>query len=107
MTVFPSRALDDLGRCCGRKPLFYKMASGWERKKDPHHFCCTCGAEFAPDGAQRANRLWRAVEGGFVPANTEGGNFKPEDWSDFFNVEPSKRQRWRFQRQQEIYRRMA
>lgn len=107
MIVFLPRSLDDRGRCCGRKPLFYKTARGMQVSKDPHHFCATCAGEFSPDGKQRANWAWTAVEGGFVPRNTEGGNFKPEDWADFFAVEPSKRQKWQSQRQQEIYRRFA
>ncbi len=107
MIVFLPRSLDEMGRCCGRKPIFYKTTRGLQASKDPHHFCCTCGADFTPDGKQRANWAWASAEGGFVPTHTEGGNFKPEDWAEFFAVEPSKRSRWRSDRQQEIYRRRA
>lgn len=64
--VLPAARLDDLGRCCGRKPLTYRRTRAL--------FCCRCNREF--DDAtltQRANFSWRAVPGGFVPSSTLAG----------------------------------
>ena len=47
--------LDDKGRCCGRKPIFYKGGSWRSPLGAPLHFCCECNREFGPDGNQRAN----------------------------------------------------
>jgi hypothetical protein len=50
--------LDDKGRCCGRKPLVYKRASG------PRHpaglFCCRCDRSYTADGEPQANWAWNA-----------------------------------------------
>jgi hypothetical protein len=44
-------ALDEKGRCCGRKPLVYK--------RDPHLFCTRCDRAFDPDtGKQIGNWAW-------------------------------------------------
>ena len=63
----PPRRLDDLGRCCGRKPIAYKR---------PAHrlFCYRCCAEYAPDGTQRPNWAWRATQDGFVSTYPDNGN---------------------------------
>ena len=65
--IFPDRHLDADGRCCGRKPLFYKTRMGFRDGWDPHHFCTRCDAEYDTDGKQRPNWAWTAVEGGYVP----------------------------------------
>ena len=61
--------LDEHGRCCGRKPLFYKGGSWRSPKGAPLHFCCRCHREYGPDGMQRANWAWKAVAFGFVRVN--------------------------------------
>ena len=107
MIVFLPRSLDAQGRCCGRKPIFYKTHRMAKSLKDPRHFCATCSAEYTPDGQQRANFAWKSVPGGFVPANTDGLNFKAEDWTEFFAVDPSQRSKWKFHREMENARRSA
>lgn len=47
------------GRCCGRKPLFYK-------RPKPHMFCSRCCREFDSDGRQSQNWAYRAESGGFM-----------------------------------------
>jgi hypothetical protein len=71
MMVFPSRTLDPYGRCCGRKPLFYRTKSGLKSVTDPHWFCDRCCAEYAMNSEQRENWAWLAVEGGFTPKYPE------------------------------------
>lgn len=54
--------LDDKGRCCGRKPIFY---SSWRSPlMAPLHFCCDCCREYGPDGQQRQNWAWKEVSPG-------------------------------------------
>lgn len=53
-------SLDQQGRCCGRKPLFYKGGSWRSPPGSPMHFCCECHREFGPDGKQRPNWAWPA-----------------------------------------------
>lgn len=52
--------LDDLGRCCGRKPLLYKRPT-------PHLCCLKCSAEIDPStGRQVANWAWEPDGDSFV-----------------------------------------
>jgi hypothetical protein len=60
------KALDEQGRCCGRKPLHYKTARGMKERADPHRFCTRCDAEFSMDGQQRANWAWTREGAEFV-----------------------------------------
>jgi hypothetical protein len=53
--------LDDKGRCCDRKPLFYKR--GWNNR-GPHHFCPRCAREYTEAGEQRENFHWKEVAPG-------------------------------------------
>lgn len=66
-------SLDTKGRCCGRKPIFYKGGS-WRSPVDaPLYHCCECSAEFWPDGHQRANFAWEEVAEGFVAKKMDYG----------------------------------
>jgi hypothetical protein len=57
--------LDELGRCCGRKPIFYKGGNWRSPPQAPMHFCTRCSREYGPDGQQRANHSWaKCVECG-------------------------------------------
>ena len=59
--------LDEKGRCCGRKPIFYKTRSGLQTQHDPHHFCTRCCAEFDGEtGVQRTNWQWHAMGNGLL-----------------------------------------
>ncbi len=50
--------LDNLGRCCGRKPIVYK--------REPHLFCWRCDRAYNPEtGEQIANWAWRMGENGW------------------------------------------
>lgn len=64
--------LDDKGRCCGRKPIFYKGGS-WRSPLDaPMHFCDVCCREFGPDGIHRENWAWkRGTDGELVPVSSK------------------------------------
>ncbi len=64
--VYAPRKLDDHGRCCGRKPLFYQL-NMYRKGRDPHYFCTRCNAEYTPAGEQRGNWAWQRIEGGFTP----------------------------------------
>lgn len=64
--VEPAAKLDAKGRCCGRKPLYYRTYRGAGTRRDPHHFCCVCDREFWPSGEQRPNWAWMECEGGFA-----------------------------------------
>lgn len=58
--VTAPKKLDDKGRCCGRKPLVYKV---------PQHrlFCARCDAQYDPQtGIQVANWAYRAAADGFA-----------------------------------------
>lgn len=60
--------MDDKGRCCGVKPLYYKGGSWRSPLQAPMYFCCRCSREY--DGAtkiQRPNFAWKFVNGEFVP----------------------------------------
>lgn len=60
--------LNEHGRCCGRKPIFYKGGSWSSPPGAPLYFCCECCREFGPDGAQRENWAWkRAATGELLP----------------------------------------
>lgn len=65
----PSKArLDEKGRCCGRKPIFYKGGSWRSPPGSPMHFCCGCQREFGPDGEHRPNWAWmKDSNGQLVP----------------------------------------
>lgn len=58
--------LDEKGRCCGRKPLFYKGGSWRSPRNAPMYFCCTCHREFGPKGEQRENFAWKLENGAWV-----------------------------------------
>lgn len=58
----PSR-LDAKGRCCGRKPIFYKGGSWRSPPGSPMYFCCECDREFGPDGRQRPNWKYKKCPG--------------------------------------------
>lgn len=66
LTLSP-KTLDEQGRCCGRKPIFYKTRRGMGSQRDPHHFCCRCCAEYDVEGRQRGNWAYLKAENGFVP----------------------------------------
>lgn len=51
-------SLDDKGRCCGRKPIFYSGGNWRSPPQAPMHFCTRCSREFGPDGQQRPNHSW-------------------------------------------------
>lgn len=55
---------DNEGRCCGRKPLFYKGGSWRSPPGSPKYFCTRCFREFGPDGKQRPNFAWQRTEDG-------------------------------------------
>jgi hypothetical protein len=50
--------LDEKGRCCGRKPIFYKGGSWASPLEAPMYLCTRCDREFGPDGKQRDSRAW-------------------------------------------------
>jgi hypothetical protein len=56
--------LDAKGRCCGRKPIFYKGGSWRSPLSAPMHFCCDCNREYGPDGQQRDNWAWKKDNAG-------------------------------------------
>ena len=58
--------LDSSGRCCGRKPLYYKGGSWRSPTGSPMYFCGKCMREFGPDGEQRENFAWKKSGGGFI-----------------------------------------
>lgn len=61
--------LDEKGRCCGRKPIFYKGGSWRSPKEAPMHFCGECCREFGPDGVHRESWAWkRDANGELQPA---------------------------------------
>ncbi len=80
--VFKPRQMTEEGRCCGRKPLFYKTSRGMKVVKDAHYFCTTCDAEFGVDGKQRANWAWIAKPQGFAPV------YRNEVHSSFERAKP-------------------
>lgn len=48
--------LDEKGRCCGKKPIFYK--------RPPRHFCPRCDRAYdAVTGEQIENWAWRKAPG--------------------------------------------
>lgn len=57
MSSEPSKSLDDKGRCCGRKPLIYKVPTF-------RRFCSRCGREFNRDRQQVENWAWAKNEDG-------------------------------------------
>lgn len=48
----PARRIDERGRCCGRKPLHYKLPA-------PRWFCARCDRQYGANGWQQANWCWR------------------------------------------------
>lgn len=50
------------GRCCGRKPLFYKRDYRTNAPR-PHHFCTRCDAEYDEGGTQTPNWQWAEMDG--------------------------------------------
>jgi hypothetical protein len=63
--VMNGKRLDELGRCCGRKPLFYKRPTD-TYVPGPHHFCTRCDAAFSADGQQIDNWAYVNTAAGFV-----------------------------------------
>ena len=58
-------ALDEQGRCCGRKAHQYKTKTGfWKTTPDPHSCCFKCNREYGPDGKQRPNYAYTLGEDG-------------------------------------------
>lgn len=57
--------LDTKGRCCGRKPIFYKTSNGIRSCPDHHYYCSRCRREFSPNGEQRESSSWVIDEGRF------------------------------------------
>lgn len=59
--------LDDMGRCCGRKPLDYTRGYGTSLQA-PHKFCTRCDRSFDSDtGDQIENWAWhKGDDGEFV-----------------------------------------
>ena len=55
--------LDTKGRCCGRKPIFYKGGSWASPLGAPLYFCPKCNREFSPDGKQRPNWAYKQCPG--------------------------------------------
>jgi hypothetical protein len=67
--IFRARQLDELGRCCGRKPLVYK--------RDRFRVCMRCNAAFdLEQNFQIKNWAWKPVEGGFTPTYPESEGVK-------------------------------
>lgn len=63
--------LDDKGRCCGHKPIFYKGGSWCSPLGSPKYFCTRCARDFGPDGEQRENFAWvKNNAGDFVAVGT-------------------------------------
>ena len=48
------------GRCCGRKPIYYKGGSYCSPPGSPMYFCDRCDREYGPEGQQRGNFAWDA-----------------------------------------------
>lgn len=55
--------LDPLGRCCGRKPIFYRGGSWMSPPGSPKHYCPRCDSEYGTDGKRRANWAWAVCVG--------------------------------------------
>lgn len=57
----PAKALDERGRCCGRKPIEYR--------REPHKFCPRCDRAFdSVTGEQIGNWAYtRDADGTFTP----------------------------------------
>jgi hypothetical protein len=69
-TVWTPSRLDD-GRCCGRKPNFYKTRKGWDIVE---YYCCfRCDREYASDGVQRQNYAYKLDEKGNYRRDTAEG----------------------------------
>lgn len=49
--------LDSKGRCCGKKPIFYKRSHG--DTPGPFYFCVRCSRAFDTDGNQIENWGWK------------------------------------------------
>lgn len=55
--------IDEKGRCCGRKPLYYKGHHSW-RNARRMLFCDRCCREYDPDShEQRENFHWMLNDG--------------------------------------------
>lgn len=57
--TIPPRRVDELGRCCGRKPMRYM--------RDRHLFCPRCDAAYDFDGNQITNWAYKKTDSGFLP----------------------------------------
>ena len=67
--------LDEKGRCCGRKPIYYKGRSWRSPPGSPLKFCCGCNREFDPQtGEQRENWAWRKAGETWEKLTRKGGN---------------------------------
>ncbi len=62
--ISEAKALDDKGRCCGRKPLVYKRAA--------HYFCDRCDRAFSfTSGKQIQNWAYLLREDGKFETTSE------------------------------------
>ena len=58
----PRKFLDEHGRCCGRKPLLYKIQQD-ERIFGPHRYCIRCDAAYPIDeNGQIENWAWKKTD---------------------------------------------
>ena len=59
--------LDEKGRCCGRKPIYYKGGSWRSPPGAPLMFCGRCNREYDPiTGEQRENWAWALVDKKYI-----------------------------------------
>lgn len=59
--------LDEKGRCCGRKPIYYKGGSWCSHPGAPLMFCDKCNREYDPvTGEQRENWAWKLENKKFI-----------------------------------------
>lgn len=64
-------AIDDKGRCCGRKPIHYK-GGAWNSPHRPMLFCCRCDREYDPVTLeQQENWAWRRGSNGVWVCTTK------------------------------------
>lgn len=62
---FPAQALDDKGRCCGRKPIRYM--------RDRHLFCPRCDRSYDFDGKQITNWAFKLEPDGTFSQKIKAG----------------------------------
>ena len=53
--IIERKKLDVKGRCCGRKPIYYKGGSWRSPPGSPMYFCVRCALDYGPDGYHREN----------------------------------------------------